>query len=103
MVAQIRPPLDPEFLPAVVWNREYLDTATEDLAIALERSDGSVSVYRTRVRAHEGAGGARNCRYVERLLKFLLWQKGGYGITIGGDSRIADYLRRVYSPSGARA
>jgi len=103
MVAQIRPPLDPDFLPAVIWNREYLSEARENLAIALQRSDGSVSLYRTRVLPHEGANVSRNCRYVERLLKFLLWQKGGCHVTIGGDPRIAGYLRGVYSPGGARA
>src|ERR1051326_2255384 len=103
MVAQIHPPLDSDFLPAVVWNREFLRAASEKLAISLERSDGSVSVFRTQVLPHEGASAARNYRYAERLLKFLLWQKGGYRITIGGDARIADYLRSVYSPAGVRA
>src|SRR5437870_4334347 len=103
MVAQFRPPLDPEFLPAVLWNREYLTGASRKLAMALERSDGSVSVYRTSVWSHEGANIARNCRYAERLLKCLLWQKGGYRITIGGEPGIAEYLRGVYSPGGARA
>jgi predicted NBD/HSP70 family sugar kinase len=75
----------------------------DNLAIALERSDGSVSVFRTAVLAHGGANVEANYRYVERLLKFLLWQKGGYRVTIGGDARIADYLRSVYAPEGARA
>ena len=74
--------------------------AASNLAIALERSDGSVSVFRTAVLPHEGANVAINHRYVERLLKFLLWQKGGYRVTIGGDPRIADYLRGVYAPGG---
>ena len=42
-------------------------------------------------------------RYTERLLKFLLWQKGGYRVTVAGDPRIADHLRAVYSPAGERA
>ena len=46
---------------------------------------------------------ALNHRYTERLLKYLLWQKGGHRITIAGEPRIADYLRGVYSPEGARA
>ena len=49
---------------------------------------------------HDGDNIAVNQRYAERLLKFLLWQKGGYRITIAGDPRIADYLRGVYSPAG---
>jgi predicted NBD/HSP70 family sugar kinase len=73
------------------------------LAIALERSDGTVSVFRTQTLPHEGANLPLNERYAERLLKFLLWQKGGYRVTIAGEPAIADYLRGVYSPDGARA
>jgi hypothetical protein len=43
--------------------------------------------------------------------RVLLWQKGGWRVTISGESavqtpvetRIAEYLRGVYSPGGARA
>ncbi len=102
-----RPVLDPEFLPASLWNRAYRALAqiggADPLAIALERSDGGVSVYRTAILPHEGAHIAVNHRYTERLLKYLLWQKGGCRITIAGEPRIADYLRTVYSPEGARA
>jgi predicted NBD/HSP70 family sugar kinase len=44
-----------------------------------------------------------NLRYSERLLKFLLWQKGGYRVTVGGSPEIAGHLRSVYAPAGARA
>jgi predicted NBD/HSP70 family sugar kinase len=104
---KFRPSLDPEFAAASLWNRAYRSLAQAGggthLAIALERSDGSVSVFRAFILPHEGANVALNHRYVERLLKFLLWQKGGYRVTIGGDARIADYLRSVYIGGGARA
>jgi len=105
---KFRPVLDSDFVPASLWNRTYRARVRESggghkLALALERSDGSVSVFRTAVLPHEGKNVALNHRYVERLLKFLLWQKGGYRVTIGGDARIADYLRAVYAPEGARA
>jgi len=100
--------LDPDFLPASLWVRAYRAAIQavgggSKLAIALERSDGSVSVHRTAVLPHEGANVAINNRHVERLLKFLLWQKGGYRITIAGDPQLAAYLRSVYAPEGARA
>lgn len=100
--------LDPDFVPAVLWNRGYLARVREvgraqNLAIAVERGDGSVSGYRTLILPHEGANVPVNERYVERILKFLLWQKGGYRVTIGGDPHIAGYLRRVYAPDGERA
>jgi len=98
---KFRPPLDSGFAAAALWNRAYRSLgASIPLAIALERSGGSVSVYRTAILAHEGAAVALNHRYVERLLKFLLWQKGGYRVTIGGDPRVADHLRAVYAPGG---
>jgi predicted NBD/HSP70 family sugar kinase len=102
------PTLDPEFVPASLWNRAYRCQVQNagggrPFALALERSDGSVSVFRTAILPHEGANVAVNRRYVERLLKFLLWQKGGYRVTVGGEPRIADYLRTVYAPEGVRA
>jgi predicted NBD/HSP70 family sugar kinase len=101
---RIRPALDPEFVPAALWNRSYRALGpTLPLAIALERGDGSVSVFRTAVLPHEGAGAELNYRYVERLVKFLLWQKGGYRIAIAGPGEIGEAIRRGYSPTGARA
>lgn len=105
---EFRPVLDPEFVPAILWNRAYrarvaASGRSQDLTIALERSDGGVSVFRTAILPHEGTNVLLNHRYVERLLKFLLWQKGGYWITIGGDARVAEYLRSVYARNGERA
>lgn len=105
---KFRPPLDPEFEPAVLWNRAYRSLVrrsghARNLAFALERGDGSVSVYRTSVLPPEGANLPLNLRFGERILKFLLWQKGGCRVTVGGDSGLADYLRGVYAPGGARA
>ena len=105
---RFRPPLDPDFAPASLWNRAYRQAVNAagggaPLALALERSDGSVSVFRTAVLPHEGANAALNVRYAERLLKYLLWQKGGYRVTVAGNPALAECLRAVYSPSGPRA
>ncbi len=87
-------------MPAVLWNRSFRATAKDPLAIALQRADGSVSVFRTAVLPYAGAD---NERYIERLLKFLLWQKGGYKISIAGDPQLGAFLQKVYSPAGERA
>lgn len=101
------PTLDPAFVPASLWNRAYRARVDESggwpLSIALERNDGSISVFHTAILRHEGDAVSLNCRYVERLLKFLLWQKGGWRVVVAGEPRIADYLREVYAPAGARA
>ena len=105
---KFRPVLDPGFVPASLWNRAFAARVKEtgkpvDLAIGLERTDGCISVFRTAVLPHEGANVPLNERYVERMVKFLLWQKGGYKIVIGGDPGIARHIQTVYSAAGERA
>ena len=104
---KLRPVLDPGFVPASLWNRAFRARVKEkgkpeNLAVALERSDGSVSVHRTQLLPHEGANVAVNERCVERLIKMLQWQKGGYRLTVAGNPEIARYVQRVYSPAGER-
>jgi predicted NBD/HSP70 family sugar kinase len=72
------------------------------LVIGLERASGEVSRYETAVfpSGHPLAG--ENLFYAERLLKFLLWQRGGWRVYIGGPREIGEYLGRVYSSTGAR-
>jgi predicted NBD/HSP70 family sugar kinase len=106
--SQFLPALDPGFVPASLWNRAYHAKVRESgggakVKVALERGDGSVSVFGTAVLPHVGANVAVNQRYVERLAKFLLWQKGGFRIAIAGEAALAGYLRSVYSPEGVRA
>jgi predicted NBD/HSP70 family sugar kinase len=38
----------------------------------------------------------------ERLLKFLLWQRGGWKIYVGGPENVGHYLKQGYAPEGQR-
>lgn len=103
-----RPPLDPDFLPASLWNREFRRKVeesgrAEELVLTLDRPDGSRSRFATRTLPHEGEAVALNQLYVERIVKFLLWQRGGFRLTVAGNPALAAYLRGVYAPSGTRA
>ncbi len=97
----MQPPLDSEFLAPVLVHRAYAARAGsgQPLILALERESGRVSRFETRI--VEGDPGT--ARYVERIVKFLLWSRGGWKLTVGGSASIADFLRREYSPSGARS
>lgn len=102
------PVLDPGFLPAVLWNRAYqwavkCQPDAQPLGIALERGDGTRSVFTTRVLPQIGSNIELNRKYVERLVKFLLWQRGGYRVTLAGDPSFAAMIREIYSPDGERA
>jgi predicted NBD/HSP70 family sugar kinase len=41
-------------------------------------------------------------RYVERIVKFLLWARGGWRLCVGGPKPIGEFIRKTYSPRGAR-
>jgi predicted NBD/HSP70 family sugar kinase len=101
------PPLDPSFRPAVLVNRAFISKvkasgAGVPVVIVLERADGTRSRYETQVlpEGHEEA--KLNLPYIERLVKFLLWQKGGYKVFFGGPIEIGKALQQIYSPTGKR-
>lgn len=102
------PPLDPDFKPAVLCNHAYLRAVRESghgvpVRFALERGDGAITVFDTECFAPDAPEAGQNLMYAERLVKFLLWSRGGYKVIVGGHDQIADYLRQIYSPNGPRA
>jgi predicted NBD/HSP70 family sugar kinase len=60
-------------------------------------------VHHDRVLSAGHPAAAHTLRYVERLLKFLLWQKGGCRVLVAGAEEIAPALATIYHPAGARA
>ncbi len=104
----IRPALEPNFVPAALWNRAYRKMAASDphgrpLVLALVRADGGTSRFATRALGRDHPAASLTLRYVERLVKFLLWQRGGCRVLVSGAPEIAAELARLYSPSGVRA
>jgi hypothetical protein len=56
---EYRPVLDPEYVPAALWNRAFEPRAEADpgstpLVVAVTRSDGTVFSHETRIAPHEG-------------------------------------------------
>ena len=99
---------DPDFYPAALFNHIFQAEIErsgqgEPLIIGLERADGTLSRLETQVFNPSHAWSVRNIVYIERILKFLLWQRGGWKIHIGGACGIGDAIRQIYSPAGARA
>ena len=104
----IKPELDPAFVPGVLWNRKFIEAAKasgspEKLVVTVERSNGMISRFDTVVLPHKNENKALNIKYVERLIKSMLWIKGGYRVTIGGNKEIADTIAAIYAPDGKRA
>lgn len=105
---KIVPPLDPGFRPAVLANREFLRQVKASgygvpCLIAIERDRGRVSRFDTMVYDMRHPQAAGNFFYLERLVKFLLWQYGGWKVTIHAPECLVQYLRSCYSETGCRA
>jgi predicted NBD/HSP70 family sugar kinase len=97
------PPLDPGFRPASLANRAFRKDAAEvggPLVIGLERSDGEISRFETIVFQEDHPRAGEDLYYIERNLKFLLWQRGGWKVYIGGPSFIGNYIRTIYASDG---
>jgi predicted NBD/HSP70 family sugar kinase len=95
------PPLDPEFIPFGLFIDNYLKTAKKPIAIAIFRNDDLVSVYHTLIHGTPDKSAADRY-YVERIVKFLLWQKGGFEIAIYDDERLAKRIIKAYRTGGLR-
>ena len=100
------PPLEPEFRPSALANRAFVRDAARystPLVIGLERENGLVSRFSTYIFPDDHPRASDNRRYAERLVKFLLWQRGGHTLYAGGSASLGKYLQDCYSPQGARA
>ncbi len=104
----IVPVLDPDFIPAVLWDREFKKAVqasgrSKDVVIAVERSPKSISTYKTVMFADASPDeAAANARHAERLVKSLLWIRGGHKVTIAGDKGAAEALSKIYCSKGER-
>jgi predicted NBD/HSP70 family sugar kinase len=102
----ITAPLDASFLPAALFTRRYREMAAKlggvPLNLALERSHDSISRFDTTVIAPEAGHLETTLLHVERIVKFLLWQRGGWKLQIGGPPEIGHFIQSVYSASGPR-
>ena len=96
------PRLDPGFVPFGVWREAYLKNAKQPVAIAVERQNGRVSVVNTRIHGTAEMAEA-DYRYLERVVKFLLWSIGGFKVYVCGCSELAKRLQQAYTIEGERA
>ena len=96
------PELDPAYLPLGKFYRAFLKDAKKPLDLAVERSNGQVAVYKTFIHGTPELAEADRY-YVDRIVKTLLWLKGGCRVYVSGDEGIYQSLKQAYAPGGSRA
>lgn len=97
-----RPRFDSAFIPICAFNRAFLREAKQPFGLALTRGEGRVAVLETFVHGTP-AMRAADLVYIERLVKTLLWMKGGYELCLVGDAALVNAIQSAYAPGGARA
>ncbi len=104
-----RSSIDPGLVPAALWTRAYLrrcavTAGSTELTIALRRTDGTASLFRTQVLA-AGVDDSATYLHIERTVKFLLWSRSGSDVLLSGPeaATLAARLKSDYAPSGVRA
>ena len=94
------PELDRDFIPMGPWMIEYEKEASRPVGIAIEREEGKVTVFETKLRGEEYE--EANLRYLERYIKFCLWTVGGWKVTVCGCDREALKVKEDYVLGSAR-
>lgn len=95
-----RPALDAAYLPFAPWRDAYLKEAHRPVRIAVERQEGQVAVFDTRLR---GVTDPADLRFLERTVKLLLWSVGGWRVRICGCDGLTRRLADIYGSHGSRA
>ena len=102
---KIQPALDVDFRPAVLANRDFRAQAASGgvpFVIGLERNENEIARFEGKLLPAEHPDAGANLEYIERLVKFLLWQRGAHRIYIGGPREIGEHISKIYAPDGKR-
>ncbi len=98
---RVVPALDLDFRPSVLATAAFRAAAraagqARPVRLALEQADGSVSHFNTELFAEGTPGAAGNFACLERLVKFLLWSRGGWRIHLDAPQHLGDQLARHF-------
>ncbi|MBI5773472.1 MAG: ROK family protein [Verrucomicrobia bacterium] len=99
--------LHSEFRPAALATRAFraavrASGSARPVRLALEQADGSVFHHATEIFQESHAGSAGNFTHVERLVKFLLWSRGGWRVYLDGPKPLGEQLEGHFrdTPTG---
>ena len=105
MELKIKAVLDPQFAPMSLKVREMRELTKDngqDIVIGVERNKGAVTTYRTRIFPDGTGHDEENYRFVERIVKSMLWVAGGFKIIIAGSEVVAQRIKEAYVDGGYR-
>ena len=107
MANRVITPLDPGFDPiSLAWRKYCKDVEAIGggvrFVVRIVRGEAQSSAFELRV-FPDGMDDTRNFTMMDRLVKSLLWIRGGYLIEVSGSPAIHEHILAAYQPGGSRA
>ncbi len=98
--------LEPEFMPMVKviedFKKNVSNAKSQEIVIAVERNGGLIATYKLDVYKDNTGHDEENYKVAERIIKTLLWAKGGYKVYVAGSKNIYDRIADDYRVGGKR-
>ena len=99
-------PLDLGYTPMALVLKDFDERAKKEggqkIVIGIERNKGYISTYEMTVFADGTGHDDENFDVVERVVKSLLWVRGGYKVIIAGSDVIGNKIKAAYDFGGLR-
>lgn len=73
----------------------FLQDATQEIKVAVERNEGKISVWTTCIHGTQSWRRRTTC-YLERYVKFLLWSVGGFRVYLCGAGPLCQRMQAEY-------
>lgn len=99
-------PLDLGYMPMALVLKEYAENVKKEggqkIVIGVERNNGYVSTYAMEVFKDNTGHDDENFDIVERIVKTMLWVRGGFKVIIAGSAVIGNKIKAAYDFNGLR-
>ncbi len=105
MKLKVTAKLDPAFMPLSLICKEMrkaTENGGQEIVIGIERNKGYTTTYKTRIFCDGTGHDEENFKFVERIVKSLLWVAGGYKIIIAGSETVGKRIKEAYTYGGLR-
>lgn len=106
MKLKVNAPLDANFQPMAVVYRDFEEAAkaagAQKLVVGVVRNKEYISTYELYVYQDNTGHDEENFKFVERVVKSMLWTRGGYKIIVAGSKLIGEKIKAAYDFNGLR-
>ncbi|MDO4739696.1 MAG: ROK family protein [Eubacteriales bacterium] len=99
--AVCEPAYQPMELVLRAYEAEVAASENQEIVVAIVRNQGYTSTMKLKI-FKDGTNDEKNFAVLDRVVKTLLWARGGYKIVICGSAPVYEYFKKTYDFGGTR-